>query len=109
MYLGSVYLTDHSGWYRREDNNGWRLVSDRLIPHIMADPITWETSQKKYEYHHDKVSYRKIPKFSDARKSCCYIPKIQTRRSKHRVFYQNVANGIANSEDPDQTAPLGAV
>ena len=26
-----------------------------------------------------------------------------------RVFRQNGANGIANSEDPDQTAPLGAV
>lgn len=46
---------DHSGWYRREDNNGWRLVSDRLIPHIMADTVTWESSQKKYEYHHDKL------------------------------------------------------
>ena len=26
-----------------------------------------------------------------------------------RVFRQEDANGIANSEDPDQTAPLGAV
>ena len=26
-----------------------------------------------------------------------------------RVFYQKDANGTANSEDPDQTAPLGAV
>ena len=26
-----------------------------------------------------------------------------------RVFCKNGANGIANSEDPDQTAPLGAV
>ena len=26
-----------------------------------------------------------------------------------RVFCQKDANGIANSEDPDQTAPLGAV
>ena len=26
-----------------------------------------------------------------------------------RVFGQNGANGIANSADPDQTAPLGAV
>ena len=26
-----------------------------------------------------------------------------------RVFHQKDANGIANSEDPDQTVPLGAV
>ena len=51
----------------------------------------------------------KVPKFSDARKLCCNLPKIQTKRPKLMVFYKNDANGIANSEDPDQTAPLGAV
>ena len=54
-------------------------------------------------------SYRKVPKFWDARKLCCNLPKIQTKRSKLRVFCQNGANGIANSEDPDQTAPLEEV
>ena len=53
--------------------------------------------------------YRKIPKFLDARKLCCNLPKIQTKRPNLRVFHQKDANGIANSEDPDQTAPLGAV
>ena len=53
--------------------------------------------------------YRKVPKFSDARKHCCNLPKIQTRRPKISVFYQKDANGMANSEDPDQTAPLRAV
>ena len=53
--------------------------------------------------------YRKIPKFSDARKLWCNLPKTQTKRPNLRVFRQKDANGIANSEDPDQTAPLGAV
>ena len=53
--------------------------------------------------------YRKVPKFSDARKLCCNLPKIQTNRPKLKLFYQNDANGIAYSEDPDQTTPLGAV
>ena len=35
--------------------------------------------------------------------------KIQTKRSNLRVFHQKDVNGIANSEDPDQTAPLEAV
>ena len=52
--------------------------------------------------------YRKGPKFSDAR-ICCNLPKIQTKRPNLRIFHQKDANGIANSEDPDQTAPLGAV
>ena len=53
--------------------------------------------------------YCKVPKLLDARKLCCKLPKIQTNRPNLWVFYQNDANGIANSEDPDQTAPLGAV
>ena len=53
--------------------------------------------------------YREIPKFSDARKLCCNVPKIQTKSQNVRVFRHKDANGIANSEDPDQTAPLGAL
>ena len=56
-----------------------------------------------------KIWYRKVPKFSDARKLCCNLPKIQTKCPNLRVFSQEDANGIANSEDPDQTAPQGAV
>ena len=55
------------------------------------------------------AEYRKVPKFSDARKLCSNLPKIQTMRPNLRVFCQKDVNGIANSEDPDQTAPLGAV
>ena len=58
---------------------------------------------------HAYAIYCKIPKFSDTRKLCCNLPKIQTKRPNLRVFRQKDANGIANSEDPDQTAPLGAV
>ena len=53
--------------------------------------------------------YCKVPKFLDTRKLHCNIPKIQTKRPNLRVFRQKDANGIANSGDPDQTAPLGAV
>ena len=64
-------------------------------------------------YHQTTCSffwvYRKLPKFWDARNLCCNIPKIQTKRPNQRVFCQNGANGIANSKDPDQTAPLGTV
>ena len=53
--------------------------------------------------------YCKVPKFSDARKLCCNLPKIKEKRPNPRVFRQKDADGIANNEDPDQTAPLGAV
>ena len=53
--------------------------------------------------------YRKVLKFSDARKLCCNLTKIQGKRPNLCVFLRKEANGITNSEDPDQTAPLGAV
>ena len=46
--------------------------------------------------------YRKAPNFLEAKKLCCNLPKIQTKRQKLRVLCQNDANGITNSEDPDQ-------
>ena len=52
---------------------------------------------------------RKVPKFSDADFCCCNLPKIQIKRQNLRIFPQKDANGIAANEDPDQTAPLGAV
>ena len=55
------------------------------------------------------LTYRKIPKFSYTRKLCFNLRKIQTKRPKLRLFYQNDANRKARCEDPDQTAPLGAV
>ena len=53
-----------------------------------------------------RTGIHKVPKFWDARKLCCNLPKILTKMPKLRVFYQNDANGIANSEGSDQTAPL---
>ena len=53
--------------------------------------------------------YRKVPKFSDTRNFCCNLPKIQTKRPNLRVFCQNDANGITNSKDPDETAPLSSL
>ena len=53
--------------------------------------------------------YRKVPKFSDTINLCCNQLKIHANRPNHRVFCPNDANGIQNSEDPDQTAPLSAL
>ena len=51
--------------------------------------------------------YSKVPKFSDAQKIGCNLPKNQTKGPNLRVFHQKDVNGIANSEDPED--PLGAV
>ena len=59
--------------------------------------------------HKKRIFTVKFLNFSNARKLCCNLPKIQTKRPNSRVFHQKDANEIANSEDPDQTAPPGAV
>ena len=51
----------------------------------------------------------KFLNFWTLRNICCNLPKTQTKRPNLRVFRLKDANGIANSEDPDQTAPRGAV
>ena len=50
--------------------------------------------------------YCKIIKNSDAQKIGCNHPEIQTKWLYCRVMHQKDADGIANSVDPDQIAPL---
>ena len=40
---------------------------------------------------------------------CSNHPKTGEERFYHRVMHPKDADSISNSEDPDQTAPLGAV
>ena len=50
--------------------------------------------------------YCKFPKHSDTQNMCCNYSKIWTIWLYHRVMGPNDADGMANSVDPDQTAPL---
>ena len=54
-------------------------------------------------------NYHKVSKFSDTRNLCFHHPKTGKKRFYHRVMHPKDADSIANSEDPDQTGPLGAV
>ena len=55
------------------------------------------------------LKYSKTPKNSDTQKNYCNYPKIWLILIFHRVMCLNYADRMANSVDPDQTAPLGAV
>ena len=58
---------------------------------------------------HPFQQYCKFPIYSDTQKICYNHSKIWTMWLYHRVISPNDADGMANSIDPDQTAPLGAV
>jgi len=49
---GPLEAQDHSGWYERVENNGWRPVADRALQ--MADATTQETSCRVIPFHHKK-------------------------------------------------------
>ena len=53
--------------------------------------------------------YRKSPIFWEAQNVWCNHPKIHTKRLYHRVMHPKDADSIANSEDPDPTAPQSAL
>ena len=53
------------------------------------------------------ATYRKVPKFSDARKLRSNLPKIQTKRPNLSLFSQKDSNGKANSEDLEEQSDLG--
>ena len=79
----------------------WRSVAEAILidRHMLFYGEFWYLCKK----------YLKVPKFSDAKKLCCNLPKFQRKRPNLWVFHLKEANGIANSEDPDQTALLGTV
>ncbi|XP_043854832.1 protein MFI isoform X1 [Dromiciops gliroides] len=47
---------DHDGWYKRVENNGWRLVSKRFWKAI--DEITEEGNKQKIDFHFSKLKRR---------------------------------------------------
>ena len=59
--------------------------------------------------HRRVAVYRKVPRYLDTQKICCNHSKVWTMSLYHRVMSPNDADGMANSVDPEQTAPLGAV
>ncbi|CAE1174121.1 Uncharacterized protein C11orf65 homolog,Uncharacterized protein C11orf65 [Acanthosepion pharaonis] len=55
-------------WYNRTENNGWRLVSDRLLHNYGKNQQTWET-QKTIIFHPSKLKRRQdVQKQRKARK-----------------------------------------
>ena len=58
------------------------------------------------QHKDEDAMYRKFPKYSDTQNICWNHSKIWTVWLYHREMSPNDAEGMANSVDPDQTAPL---
>jgi len=51
---------EHTGWYERVENNGWRPVADRVLQTV--DPTTQETSCRIIPFHHKPAQRRENKK-----------------------------------------------
>jgi hypothetical protein len=47
----------YSGWYQRNENNGWRPVSDKVFNNEREDSVTQETT-KAIAFHYSKLKRR---------------------------------------------------
>ena len=79
------------------------LVLDDLISAKIAN--LWPCCSILVYSNTNSNTYRKFPKYSDTQIICCNHSKIWTIWLCHRVMSPNDADGMANSVDPDQTAP----
>ncbi|XP_067108209.1 protein MFI [Osmerus mordax] len=52
----ALVLDDQSGWYRRVENNGWRILCGKIV--LLGDIIETETSSRKIQFHHSKLQRR---------------------------------------------------
>jgi len=50
---------DLSTWYQRQENNGWRLVSDRIFSNNDTDALILESSKERKFFHFSKYKRKK--------------------------------------------------
>ena len=74
-----------------------------------VDPSFKAIQSPKSALHCQPIMYRKNPKISDTQNICCNHPKSWARWRFRRVMHPKDAEGIANSVDPDQTAPRSSL
>ena len=79
-----------------------------VMPRLIFQASGTDNLQYKTRSLFSPGKYRKNPKNLDIQKICCNHPTISTARLYYTVILLKDAEGIVNSVDPDQTAPLGA-
>ena len=105
---------DLSCWLGRKTSTQTNKLSVFLCLHIKVNEHTDAFSKAQMLpfcglARQKKPEYRKFPKYLDTKNICCNHSKIWTLWLYYSVMSPNDADGMANSVDPDQTAPLRAV
>ncbi|XP_017309086.1 protein MFI isoform X2 [Ictalurus punctatus] len=89
---------DRSGWYRRVENNGWRLLSGKICHH--GDPVTQDTSSKRTEFHHCKLIRRQDAERKKKIRKIEWMKKMYEERALHaHTEHRDTAALVENSAE----------
>jgi len=93
---------DHTDWYQRVENNGWRLVSYRVLENTNLE----ETSQSKFKFFHYSRCKRKQEVAAKKRKR-----KIEWMKSMYKAGKANgrrgaVVDKLSNLNEEEQVDEL---
>ncbi|XP_050784335.1 protein MFI isoform X1 [Gopherus flavomarginatus] len=106
---GKIWKDDHSGWYKRVENNGWRLLSIRFWRTI--DPVTDEDNTKEKEFHYSKLKRKQDIDQRRKRRKIEWMTKmyyagslrVKTEDPTTAILVQRSAEGIINAVEKGGT------
>ncbi|KAM7435649.1 hypothetical protein ABFA07_014441 [Porites harrisoni] len=98
---------NRTGWYERWENNGWRLVSDRIMKQVDQDPVVYESALKKEQFSYNKVIRKQDLERKRKRKKVEWMKKmykegmLRARQGdpKTEQVVQSVAEGMLTITD----------
>ncbi|XP_032228131.1 protein MFI [Nematostella vectensis] len=104
--LGSQRVT--ISCYQRWENNGWRLVSDRLVKKADQDPVVYESTQKSTAFHHSKFQRKADLEKKRKKRKIEWMKKmykqgmLQAKKDQDpdtQTIIETVAHGMVNAAE----------
>ncbi|XP_025955990.1 protein MFI isoform X2 [Dromaius novaehollandiae] len=105
--LGKIWKDDGSGWYKRIENNGWRLLSIRFWRTI--DPVTDEVNKKTEEFHYSKMKRKQEIEKKRKKRKIEWMKKmyyagslwVTTEDPTATILIQRAAEGIVDTVEKE--------
>ncbi|KAI8853408.1 hypothetical protein BC829DRAFT_382734 [Chytridium lagenaria] len=92
--------TDADGWYKRNENNGWRPVSDRVWDE-RNDEVTISTSEKSVAYHYSKIKRRQNIERKRKEKKLKWL-KAMYEQGRHGKWHHEISDQNTDTEGDEK-------
>ncbi|XP_025069896.1 uncharacterized protein C11orf65 homolog isoform X4 [Alligator sinensis] len=105
---GKIWKDDGSGWYKRVENNGWRLLSAKAWKSM--DPFTTEDNKKEIQFHFSKLKRKQDVETRRKRKKIEWLKKmyssgslwVKTGDPTITTLIQRAADGIIDATEKER-------